>query len=73
MEPFKNEFSYQKAQLVAKCLANVYPKFSCQKFNKQLEAALIPLEMKQRMQLIADRIEAGLPHHPPEMFHILLT
>lgn len=72
MEPFKNEFTYQKVQQVAKCLANVYPKFSCEKFNEQLEAALIPLEMKQRMRLIADRIEAGLPHHPPEMFHILL-
>ena len=72
MEPFKNEFSYAKARCIAECLKQVYPAFSIPRFSKGLEDALEQLELKQRMHLIADRIEAGLPDHPPELFAILL-
>ena len=70
MEPFKNEFSYPNARRIAEALKRVHPAFSIPRFSRGLEAALEPLELKQRMQLIADRIEAGLPAHPPEMFSI---
>ena len=71
MEPFKNEFSHPKARLIAEAVKRAHPAFSLPRFSKGLEAALEPLELKQRMHLIADRIEAGLPAHPPELFSIL--
>lgn len=72
MEPFKNQFSYLNACRIAESLEQIYPAFSMPKFCKGLEDALEPLELKQRMQLLADRIEAGLPTHPPELFSILV-
>jgi 3-methyladenine DNA glycosylase AlkC len=71
MEPFKNEFSHPKARQIAEAVKRAHPAFSLPRFSKGLEAALEPLELKQRMQLIADRVEAGLPAHPPELFSIL--
>jgi 3-methyladenine DNA glycosylase AlkC len=71
MEPFKNEFSYPKARQIAEAVKRAHPAFSLPRFIKGLETALEPLELKQRMHLIADRIEAGLPAHPPEVFSIL--
>ena len=72
MEPFKNAFSHTNARRIAAAVKSAHPPFSLPRFNKGLEAALEPLELKQRMQLIADRIEAGLPAHPPELFSILV-
>ncbi|MEI6178071.1 MAG: DNA alkylation repair protein, partial [Verrucomicrobiota bacterium] len=72
MEPFKNEFSFAKARRIAESLKRVHPQFSMVKFSRGLEDALLPLELKQRMHLLADRIEGCLPAHPPEMFGILV-
>jgi 3-methyladenine DNA glycosylase AlkC len=72
MEPFKNELSAEKAKRIGAAVERAHPAFSLPKFAKGLESALEPLELKQRMQLIADRVEAGLPAHPPELFSILV-
>lgn len=72
MEPFRNEFSYPKARRIAECLKRAHPEFSVPRFCRGLETALEPLEMKPRMRLIADRIEAGLAVPPPAMFAILV-
>ena len=72
MEPFKNEFSHAKARRIGEALKHAHPAFPIARFNKGLESALEPLELKQRMHLIADRIESVLPEHPPEMFRILV-
>ena len=72
MEPFKNELSYQNARRIAECLRRVYPEFSLTRFSRGLEAALEPLELKQRVRLIAERLEAVLPTHPPELFATLV-
>lgn len=72
MEPFKNEFSHPNALRIADALKRVYPAFPKSRFNRGLQEALELLELKQRMQLIADRIEACLPSHPPEVFSILV-
>ncbi len=72
MEPFKNHFSYLNARRIAESVKRAHPEFSLPRFTKGLEAALEPLELKQRMRLIADRIEVGLPTHPPELFEILV-
>jgi 3-methyladenine DNA glycosylase AlkC len=50
----------------------VYPDFPLGAFRRGLEKALEPLELKQRMHLLADRLEACLPTHPPELFRILV-
>lgn len=71
MEPFKNAFSYPNARRIAECLKRAHPAFSIPRFSKGLEEALEHLELKQRMQLIADRIEAGLPEDPRVMFPVL--
>lgn len=72
MEPFKNAFSHPNARRIAAALKRAHPGFSVPRFSKGLEDALEPLELKQRMHLIADRIEACLPAHPPELFPILV-
>jgi len=72
MEPFKNEFSQAKARRIGEALKRAHPSFPVARFNKGLEDALVPLELKQRMRLIADRIESVLPAHPPELFSILV-
>ena len=72
MEPFKNAFSYQNACRIALRIAQVHPAFPMKDFRRGLEKSLEPLELKQRMHLIADRIEAGLPNHPPALFPILV-
>jgi 3-methyladenine DNA glycosylase AlkC len=71
MEPFKNEFSHAKARRIGEALKRGYPDFPTTRFNKGLQAALEPLELKQRMCLIADRIEACLPEDPRRMFPLL--
>jgi 3-methyladenine DNA glycosylase AlkC len=72
MEPFKNEFSYAKARKIAESLKRVHPDFSLPRFCKGLKHELEPLELKQRMSLIAKRMEQELPAHPPELFAILV-
>lgn len=71
MEPFKNEFSFPNARRIAVAVQCVHPAFNLARFARGLEAAIAPLELKQRMQLIADRLEACLPAHPPALFEIL--
>lgn len=71
MEPFKNQFSFSNVRQIAVCVKRAHPPFSVPRFCRGLEAALEPLELKQRMHLVADRLEAGLPHHPPDLFAIL--
>ena len=72
MEPFKNEFSHAKARRIGQALKRAHPAFPTARFNKGLESELEPLELKQRMHFIADRIESVLPTHPPELFSILV-
>lgn len=71
MEPFKNELSAEKARIIGAALRRAHPAFSMPRFSKGLEAALEPLELKQRMIHIAERIESCLPEDPRVMFPVL--
>lgn len=71
MEPFKNHFSFSNVRRIGDAIKRTHPPFSVPRFCRELEAALEPLELKQRMHLVADRLEAGLPTHPPDLFAIL--
>lgn len=73
MEPFKNEFSFENACRIAGQIHHVHPEFSARIFRLGLEDALEPLELKQRMQLIAMRIAQNLPSDPAVMFPILVA
>ncbi|MCP5534035.1 MAG: DNA alkylation repair protein [Akkermansiaceae bacterium] len=72
MEPFKNELSADKARLIGAALKQAHPEFPLPRFHRGLAAALEPLELKQRMQFLAERIAAGLPQDPQTMFPILV-
>ncbi|MCC5834519.1 MAG: DNA alkylation repair protein [Opitutales bacterium] len=73
MEPFKNEFSFQRAQSFIAEIQRVYPDLDEKAFLDGLKSELEPLELKQCMQLWADRLEALLPGDPVVMFRILVA
>lgn len=73
MEPFKNEFSHAKAERIARAVAKGYRGFRTKRFLAGLEAELEPLELKERMSLIADRLEMELPGDVPQLFEILVS
>ena len=73
MDPMKNSFSAENARRIAIQLQRAYPEFPITAFCDGLENALLPLELKQRMHLLADRIEANLPTHPPRLFTLLVA
>lgn len=72
MEPFKNELSADKARIIGAALKRAHPQFSLPRFDKGLATALEPLELKPRVQLLAERIAASLPHEPETLFPILV-
>jgi 3-methyladenine DNA glycosylase AlkC len=72
MEPFKEHFSYAKARSIAAEILRVHPGFDMKTFTRGLEKKLAPLELKQRMQAVADHIEAALPLDAPELFAVLV-
>lgn len=72
MEPFKNELSFPNACRIAKALKRAEPGFSIPRFRKLLDVELQPLELKQRVKLIAQRIAVQLPPSPAEMFPVLV-
>lgn len=71
MEPFKNELSAEKARIIGAAVKRAHPGFPLPRFTKGLEAALEPLELKQRMIHIAERVESCLPEDPRVMFPVL--
>ncbi len=73
MEPFKNVFSPPAARRIAHALERSCPTFSRKRFLHRLDEALAPLELKPRMELLADRIEAQLPTAPPDAFEYLIA
>lgn len=71
MEPFKNELSADKARLIAAAVKRAHPAFPMPRFTRGLDAALDPLELKQRVVHLADRLADCLPQDPQVMFPVL--
>ena len=71
MEPFKEHFSYAKARSIAAEIRRVHSGFEMKAFTRGLEKKLPPLELKQRMQAVADHIEAALPLNTTKLFAVL--
>lgn len=73
MEPFKHQLSHNSALIIAAAIQGAYPEFQLKRFSKHLKTELEPLELKQRVEAIATRIENELPTHPPTLFSILIA
>lgn len=71
MEPFKNELSAEKARIIGAALKRAHPAFPLARFHKGIEPALEPLELKQRVIHLAERIASCLPEDPRVMFPVL--
>ncbi len=71
MEPFKNMLSPEVARVIGKAVGRGYPAFQQRRYERGLAAALEPLELKDRMLLIATRVEHNLPEDPAVLFPIL--
>jgi 3-methyladenine DNA glycosylase AlkC len=71
MEPFKNKLSFEKVVRLAEVLEAVSKDFSRKRFELNLEEELAANELKGRVRLVAERIEAALPLSPPEVFEVL--
>jgi len=71
MEPFKNELSFERVSRVAGLLAAVSKDFSRREFLRNLDEELEAKELKGRVRLVAERIEAALPLSPPEIFEVM--
>ena len=73
MEPFKTFFSPGLVRTMAGHLARQLPGLDAARFAAPILAALEPLELKARAQLIADHLHAALPLDPADRAHILLA
>ena len=73
MEPFKNHFSYLKSQAIAEAVMRCYPAFDMDFFLNGLERELEELELKQRVSLLAARLEASLPLPIPRLFMVCVA
>lgn len=71
IEPFKNMLSFAVGRRIAAAVGRAWPEFDSRLFLRGLEAALEPLELKDRMLCLADRLEAGLPKNPRAAFRVL--
>lgn len=71
MEPLKNLLSFEAAEQIVQAIQRVHPRFDRSHFLKGLQKELEPLELKARMQHLADRLEALLPTEPNQLFPIL--
>ncbi len=73
MEPFKNNFSIQLVLLIADQLEAHLPTFDRAGFVANAASELDKLELKERVQFIADRIHMGLPEQFDERHRILIA
>jgi len=71
MEPFKNKLSGEVARAVAEAVERSWGGFDGARFLRGIDDELEPLELKERMLVMADRLEAGLPVKPGAAFRVL--
>ncbi len=73
MEPFKRFISPQLVRLLATHLAGHCPGVDPLRLSRSIIRRLGPLELKQRVQFIADRLHDSLPPEPAERASVLLA
>ncbi len=73
MEPFKNEFSQSLVRTIGHHLQKYIADFDRSGFETEILKTLNELELKQRMQLIADQLHLVLPSDNEQRAGILLA
>ena len=73
MEPFKNAYSPQLVACIADHMEKQVSSFDREAFCRPILAELEKLELKERAQLIADRIHEALPDDPASRSKALLA
>lgn len=73
MEPFKNEFSQSLVRTIGYHLQKYIADFDRSGFEREILKTLNDLELKQRMQLIADQLHLVLPSDNEQRASILLA
>lgn len=71
MEPFKNLLNAAAAKKIANAVKRGYPDFRSDVFLKNIANELEPLELKQRMILLQERLTKNLPDDQIKSFAIL--
>lgn len=71
--PLKHYFAGELATRLAQLIAPVYPEFPTQSFVQAVEEKVEPLELKERVQLIAEQLRQAINLEYPEQLHILLS
>lgn len=72
MEPFKNLFNPKVAEEIAHALKRGHPSFNTQSFLAGIASALKPLELKERVHYLAERMHAHLPADPKQSIPIIV-
>lgn len=72
LEPLKNMFSPESAARIAKAVKRAHKGFDSQRFLRNLDRDFAPLELKQRVALLAERLARGLPDVPARSISILV-
>lgn len=72
MEPFKNMLGEEAARKIAKAMKRASASFPSEKFLKNIKKDLEPLELKDRMKLLKERLKNVLPANPKESFPLLV-
>lgn len=71
MEPFKNLLNEKAALRISTAIKRSHPEFDTRKFLKGIKAELAPLELKERMLVLMNRLVSTLPPDPKKSFPIL--
>lgn len=71
MDPFKNKLSGEVARGIAGAMERSWGGFDSERFLRGIDEVLEPLELKERMLVMADRLEEGLPKKPGAAFRVL--
>jgi len=71
-EPLKNQFDRALLERLARRLHDVHPEFDESRFVDTLAEALPPLELKDRINRVADELRAALPDDYPTALAIVV-
>lgn len=72
MEPFKNVYNKKSIALIAELIKKSDNSFEVEKFCKEIEKELNPLELKDRVRLISSKLYQYLPQEYKQAISILL-
>lgn len=73
MEALKEAFSPENTRRIGRVAARVWSGFCMERYEEGLDEVLGPLALKQRVGVVADRLEKELPTPPERLFEVLVA